>query len=249
MSNILLALGPGDISLAHRAEIKMNELWGAKILMNERYRTIPFSKTKTGTYDHVRACSVMRAKGVGRVVLDTKLSDDKSVEMKDSINTILAEDAAASLAPTRFIKPAFMTAQYTIPRAALEMFVMRMREEDITPMINFPTSRYTQGDLERITGDVDKAVERAAQLCAELGATLMIGAIDAETAKNASPETEIVAFGGCIDEAEMTTSNHMRPALIQDTKQYVDVFGFGSTIFNDSDINKALSIRQDLIAN
>jgi len=233
----ILSLTEGDIATATVHGIDVPDLGGVKVLMNERYQRSGVSHEDT--YNYAAACALMASRKAKKVILDSKISADNLLEMREAIKVALNPNPghAAEIYPTH------MTADYYLPEEVLERFAKILQSKNITPMLVLPTSRNNENDFKRLGTNVETLVGRASIFANEIGATLIVGAVDAEIARSASSEVELVGVGARI-EHESQDLIHARSVLVSDCAEYLDGMIFGHPIFQTKDPVAAIDDRK-----
>ena len=242
MSEILLSISAGGILATRNGGISVPDLAGVKILSNERYNS-SVEKNSRPTFNYAGACALFHSAGARNIVLDSKLSGDNADEMKEAV------DATLKLENGKRVIATHMTADYFLPGHALRTFAELMDEYMIKPILVLPTSRFTDTDYKRFSPDAEALVAQAAIFTNSIGATLMVGAIDAKIGKAAEPDCPIIGLGAALTEEEGLKGGHSRPALIRDVAPYVDIFNFGRPIFDSVNPSQAVDLRQVEISN
>jgi len=241
MAEVMLSLSRGDLGTAHNADIAFNSVDGVKVLRDEVYQVNSRGNNISSTVNHsyLAACALVKARGAKIVMLDTKFSGDFPEEMDHAVDAVLGQ-----IPDEKRSHITHVTADYALPKKAVAAFSARVQNVyGMTPVLVFPTSRFTEEDLKRLSGggNTEAIIKSSANVCSMLGASLMIGAIDAPVAHSAAQDIEIFGLGAVLNERDLERSLHERPSLVCDIKNSVDILAVGSAIFGDTRPKNALS--------
>ncbi len=239
MAEIMLAPVSGEFTHIHNMSNEiLPELFGVKVMVDETYTS------DTGSsFDYQQALLLAKAQNATHTMLDTRFAFDTIEETKKALEHVLkprVTDKGKQLPPVR---TNFMTINYSVPDEVIEEFVRETKVvRGIVPVIVVPTSRYKESFFIRVRS-AEELVSETAKLCSRVGAAIMCGCVDAEFAYRVDPNIQIFGLGGRLSPEEPTS--HHRPGLVEDTKDYVDVFVDGSPIFDAGNPTEAVLIRKN----
>lgn len=236
-------IAPGRANLQatkNLLEQRRESLFGVKILVNGSYQLT--YDNKHGNYGVV-AC-MLRNVGAEKIMIDAKSANDSLVEMGDITRSIQAGYMRHKPdGRQKKNRPDFQTVHHAAPRQSLEVFLEESLGRGIAPVCFTTSSRYTEADFEDSGTTSAKFIEASTKAVSLLGfGAVMCAACDAEAVKSENPDLIVFATGGILHPGEVTS--HVRTALIEEVKDYVDVFVLGSSVLHANDVVAAYDVRK-----
>lgn len=239
MAEIMLAPGRDDfLTTKGLLETRGSRIFGVKVLTNDSY--LMHEGAEQQRYGSV-GC-VLKRFGAARIMVDSKTSNDTPYEMKDVTASTLAGYSSKKTRNLAFQKPDFLTVNFTAPRASLVVFRETTSKIGVEPVCFTTSSRYEEEDYGDLGSSSLEFTKRSTEAVSELGyKAVLAAACDAELIKEINPELFVFGTGGLLYHDEPTT--HVRTALYEESRDFVDVYVEGGAILHASDVDLAFDQR------
>lgn len=197
--------------------------------------------------DFVKATVLAISKFQARqVLLDPRINQDKPEKISDAVEHYLNHRPGDIMRPNLF-KPTHLSLSYHVNREAKQVFHRAVTEHGVVPVCFTTSSRSHEQDYNDIDTTPRNFAKKSTAILSEMGYTAVIcAAVDAETVKAENPDMFVFATGGLLTPNEETS--HKRWATIADTKDFVDVFILGSSVFDAANPLEALIERELAVA-
>lgn len=179
------------------------------------------------------------------VMLDPRLIQDKPEKMQKDVKFFL--DHKSNLAgralrsPINYFQPTHLTVDYYANRASMHAFIDSCDEYGVTPVCFTTSSRSTEQDYKDRDTTAEEFAKRSTDVISDIGfRAVFCAAADAQIVKDINPDLTIFASGGALD---LTGELHPRPALIEGTREFVDYFVLGNSVYEKPDFIAAFDER------
>lgn len=173
-----------------------------------------------------------------QVLLDPRLNQDKPEKISDAVEHYLNHHPDNERHPNLF-KPTHLSVSYHSNREAKQVFLQTVSEFGVMPVCFTTSSRSTEQDYEDIDTTPTELAKKSTAVLSEMGYRAVIcAAADAEVVKTENPDMFVFATGGLLVPRE--NGAHERWITITDSKDFVDTFILGSSIFDAQNPLEAL---------
>lgn len=254
MAEIMLALGRDFIKPFYDLDpSEVSGTYGVKILTNEMYRFGKVNDTRRMA-DYPATARFARYRSAQRIMIDARVANDTKSEVAEAVNTIVSEVITPPPAKKvkiyhKLKKPEFISAGVDMTQGAMETFVYNCGRLGVNPVVHLTSSRFTEQDFENRGTTAEKNAIWRTKLAMNSGfetGAVICAAADAEVVKNTNPDFFVFATGAMLADSvdvEPVELRHERPALIEDTSEFVDVYLIGAPIFHAGASSTALQDR------
>jgi hypothetical protein len=232
----------------------VEKVYGVKILTNELYPFVDRDNMRRN-YDYPAVSKFARHRGAARIMIDARISNDTRQDIAGNVESVVSEmtqqaKTATSRTPDRRAqRPDFISANVNITQHAMEAFMETTRTQRVRPAVHLTSSRSTQQDFDNRNTTAERNALWHANLAINSGykrGAVICAAADAEVVKNTNPDFFVFATGAMLSdnlEVEPLDLRHERPALIEDTLDFVDVYLIGAPVFHLGAATTALDDR------
>ncbi len=230
MAEIMLAPERGDLIKARRMTSDVTSKLAGFLIdpgLSLHYRISDSGEELDFVKATVVAINLFKAK---QVLLDPRLNQDKPEKISDAVEHYLNHRPDNPRLPNLF-KPTHLSVSYHSNREAKQVFLDTVSEYGVVPVCFTTSSRSTEQDYEDIdTTPTDLARKSTAILSAMGYRAVICAAVDAEVVKAENPDMFVFATGGLLVPGE--GGSHERWITIADSRDFVDVFILGSSVFD-----------------